>query len=62
MHDRTRIVAVAAIAAAATLTMAATRAQDMSKYPDWSGQWRRADGVSPAWDPTKPPGSASGRR
>ena len=53
MHDRSRI---AVIAAAALLAIAAARAQDVSKYPDWSGQWRRPDGVAPAWDPTKLPG------
>jgi hypothetical protein len=35
---------------------AATRAQDMSQFPDWSGQWRRPAGLAVAWDPTKPPG------
>jgi hypothetical protein len=44
------------IAAAAVLTIAAAHAQDASKFPDWSGQWRRPANVAPAWDPTKPPG------
>jgi hypothetical protein len=44
------------IALTALLTMIAARAQDMSKFPDWSGQWRRPANVAPAWDPTKPPG------
>ena len=30
--------------------------EDLTKYPDWSGQWRRPDNVRPIWDPTKPPG------
>ena len=46
----------AAIVAATLLSMAAAQAQDLSKYPDWSGQWRRPANVAPAWDPTKPPG------
>ena len=32
------------------------RAQDLSKYPDWSGQWRSMSGIQ--WDPTKPLGPA----
>jgi hypothetical protein len=31
-------------------------AQDLSKYPDWSGQWLRIGGVQ--WDPSKPLGAA----
>jgi hypothetical protein len=31
-------------------------AQNISEYPDWSGQWRRPEDVRPSWDPTKPPG------
>jgi hypothetical protein len=31
-------------------------AQDMSKYPDWSGQRRRAEAGPPRYDSTKPPG------
>ncbi len=31
------------------------RAFDEAKYPDWKGQWTRAD--IPYWDPTKPPGA-----
>jgi hypothetical protein len=48
----------AAIAAMALLSFAVTAApaQDVSKYPDWSGQWRRPDNVRPSWDPAKPPG------
>jgi hypothetical protein len=30
------------------------RAQDETKYPDWSGQWLRAGGIQ--WDPNKPLG------
>ena len=31
-------------------------AQDMSKLPDWSGQWKSMSGIQ--WDPTKPLGRA----
>jgi hypothetical protein len=47
-----------AVGIALALALAATTAQafDETKYPDWSGQWRRAPGVSIQWDPTKPLG------
>jgi hypothetical protein len=53
------------IAAAVLLCVAIgdyTQAQDVSKYPDWSGQWKTAlDPLAPIafgaqWDPTKGPG------
>ncbi len=53
MSDWSRL---GAVVAAALMTAVTAHAQDVSKYPAWSGQWRRPDGVSPAWDPTKPPG------
>ena len=28
-------------------------AHDESKYPDWSGQWNRPEGVGVQWDPSK---------
>src|SRR5215468_4938435 len=28
-------------------------AHDESKYPDWSGQWNRPEGVGIQWDPSK---------
>ena len=31
-------------------------AQDVSKYPDWSGQWKRPPGAGIQWDQTKRPG------
>jgi hypothetical protein len=54
---------VGAIAVAAALCVASsmgTQAQDLSKYPDWSGQWAsgRYTGLQGQWDPTKPPGPA----
>jgi hypothetical protein len=33
-----------------------TQAFDETKYPDWSGQWRRPPGVGIQWDQTKPLG------
>jgi hypothetical protein len=50
---------IGAIAMAAALLMAVAGAQafDESKYPDWSGQWRRVpDGGPPRYDPSKPNG------
>src|SRR5262245_40478129 len=48
-----------AIALAAILTISSgAQAQDASKYPDWSGQWRRAEGGPNRYDPSKPPGRA----
>jgi hypothetical protein len=45
------------LAAALLLPLPGAQAQDQSKYPDWSGQWRRvADGGPPRYDPTKPYG------
>jgi len=47
---------IASLAAAAMLCgpVAAARAHDEPKYPDWSGQWRVTGGNK--WDPTKPVG------
>src|SRR5215471_2917785 len=36
-------------------TIAAARAHDETKYPDWSGQWKRPAGVGNQWDTSKPP-------
>jgi hypothetical protein len=44
------------LAAALMLPMVAAQAWDDSKYPDFSGQWRRPDGVGIQWDQTKPLG------
>ena len=39
--------------------LAAAPAQDMSRYPDWSGQWKKPNGLGNGqWDPTKPTGRA----
>jgi hypothetical protein len=47
-----------ALAAALAMTATGARAHDESKYPDWSGQWRRPAGVGVQWDQTKPIGRA----
>jgi hypothetical protein len=46
--------AMVSIALATGLNLAGAQAQDMSKYPDWSGQWLRIGGIQ--WDPGKPLG------
>ena len=50
--------ALATISLTAVLGAAsgAACAQDLSKYPDWSGQWLRIGGIQ--WDPSKPLGAA----
>jgi hypothetical protein len=42
------------LAAVFVTAIADARAQDETKYPDWSGQWLRAGGIQ--WDPAKPLG------
>jgi hypothetical protein len=43
---------------AAALSLTAASAQDDPRYPDWSGQWRKApDGGPPRYDPSKPDGA-----
>ena len=34
-------------------TAPGAQAFDESKYPDWKGQWRRADGGPPRYDPSR---------
>ena len=48
---------IGSIALAAALIAAASSAQafDETKYPDWSGQWRRPPGVGNQWDTSRPP-------
>jgi hypothetical protein len=48
----------AALGAALSVTTAGAQAQDSSKYPDWSGQWKRPPGAGIQWDQTKRPGLA----
>jgi len=47
-----------ALTAAILMTIVGAQAQDANKYPDWSGQWRRAEGGPNRYDPSKPPGRA----
>jgi hypothetical protein len=47
---------IGSIAVAATWMACSAQAQDLSKYPDWSGQWRNTSGIQ--WDQTKPLGPA----
>src|SRR5438874_6261713 len=49
---------IGAIAAVTVLCSACSgaQAQDLSKYPDWSGQWKRPAGAGIQWDQTKPIG------
>jgi hypothetical protein len=47
--------ALIAVLAAVCTAPAAAPAFDDTKYPDWSGQWRRP-GMNLQWDPSKPMG------
>ena len=47
-------IGAAVLAAVFVTAIADVRAQDEMRYPDWSGQWLRTDGIQ--WDPTKPLG------
>jgi len=50
-----RLITAITTTAALVLTLAGARAYDDAQYPNWKGQWTRADnGVQ--WDPSKPPG------
>jgi hypothetical protein len=51
-----RAIAALAVAAALAWPAAGAWAFDESKYPDFSGQWRRPPGVGIQWDQTKPLG------
>ena len=63
MFDRSRIGAIVAVALLGQ-PIAAAHAQDLSKndlskYPDFSGQWKKPDGIGNGpWDVTKPAGRA----
>src|SRR5262249_3198792 len=51
-----RLMAGAARSAARAIAASPGQAQEISKYPDWSGQWKRPPGVGIQWDQTKRPG------
>ena len=53
MLNRTSVFAVA-LAAWLIPAGHGARAQDLAKYPDWSGQWKRPPGVGNQWDTSKP--------
>jgi hypothetical protein len=53
-----RLITSTAVAAALIVVTTIASAHDESKYPDWSGQWRRPAGVGVQWDPSKPLGRA----
>jgi len=55
MLNRNAIAALT-FAAALSLPTAGAWAFDESKYPDFSGQWRRPPGIAIQWDQTKPLG------
>src|SRR5215471_12489766 len=57
MLHRNSIAGLALIGALLT-TMTVAQAFDETKYPDWSGQWRKPQGIGNQWDQTKPPGRA----
>ncbi len=44
------------LVAALSFMLATALAHDETRYPDWSGQWRRPPGVGVQWDETKPIG------
>ena len=46
------------VAAELVLMLGSAVAFDDSKYPDWSGQWRRPSGVGTQWDQARRPGLA----
>jgi hypothetical protein len=48
--------ATLALTAALSLTIGTAAAFDATKYPDWSGQWRRPAGVGTQWDQSKKAG------
>jgi hypothetical protein len=60
MLVRALIVTATALAAMSVAPTATSTAQaqvvDFSKYPDFSGQWKRPDGVGIQWDQSKPLG------
>jgi hypothetical protein len=50
------VIGAIACVAGFSLPLAAAKAHDESKYPDFSGQWARIGGIQ--WDPSKPRGRA----
>src|SRR4029077_3201786 len=52
MLHRTSFAALA-LTAVLALTTGTASAFDATKYPDWSGQWKRPPGVGVSWDQSK---------
>lgn len=50
------MIAALTVAAALSLPTGGVQAFDESKYPDFSGQWRRPPGIGIQWDQAKPLG------
>jgi hypothetical protein len=53
-----RSIGALASAGALLMTLAGAQAFDETKYPDWSGQWKKPPGIGNQWDQTKRPGRA----
>jgi hypothetical protein len=53
MHGNRWIGSSLALGVILIVATATASAHDESKYPDWSGQWRRPEGVGIQWDPSK---------
>ena len=49
-----KIAITSLFAVALLVTIGTAQAFDELKYPDWKGQWRRADPGPPRYDPSKP--------
>jgi hypothetical protein len=56
MQRRTLVFAIATVLALAIAAGHAVAAQDMSKYPDWSGAWMKPAGVGNNWISDRPGG------
>jgi hypothetical protein len=56
MFLKTSLIGAVALAGVLAMWTAGALAQDKSRYPDWSGQWRRPPGVGIQWDQDKRPG------
>src|SRR5687768_121154 len=55
MHFR-NLISGSAMAVMLAMAPIGAQSQDESRYPDWSGQWKRPPGVGIQWDQTKRPG------
>jgi hypothetical protein len=53
---RSQAIGFFAITAALCATIGGAAGFDETKYPDWKGQWRRAESGPPRYDPSRPVG------